>query len=156
MAVLDEINYNGRKARIMNVSQAVGPNWGGHEDVILVKVLLEIVLVNMRWCEPGALSSSHVGTLDDKTKKNIKLFQQKFNDTSKAMNNPQRLSVDGRVSRARGEYSWDRNRPWTIVKLNETASFCVRMHGYKSAADAVAQFYPHLAKILKLESDDVS
>jgi len=155
MAHVEIIENNGEKSRIMNVTEAVGPNWGQEDDVILVKVLLEIVLINMRWVEPGALSSTRSGTLDDLTKKNIKTFQQKFNETAKNLNNSERLTVDGRVSRARGRSSWDKNRPWTITKLNSTASWCVRNHGFSSAADAIVKFYPHLAAILKLDSNDV-
>ena len=155
MPHVEVVEQNGDRSRIMNVTEAVGPSWGMQDDVILVKVLLEIVLINMRRTQSGALSSTKSGTLDDKTKKNIRLFQQKFNDMAKGLYNPERLTVDGRVSRARGQVSWDKNRPWTIAKLNETASLCVRMHGYKSLADAVVKFYPHLAQILKLDPSDV-
>lgn len=151
MAKVEIIEGNNQKWYLMNVTGAVGPQWGMEDDVILVKVLLEIVLTNLRWVQPNELSPTTSGTLDYKTKKNIKSFQQKFNEFAKGFNNPERLVADGRVSRARGSFSWDRNRPWTIVKLNETASWCVRRHGYKSAADAVVKFYPHLAKILKLD-----
>lgn len=155
MAQVEVVEQNGEQVHMMNVTQAVGPTWGQQDDVILVKVLLEIVLINMRWVQPGELSSSVSGTLDDKTKKNIKIFQQKFNEFAKSNRHPERLEVDGRISRARGHASWDKNRPWTIAKLNQTASFCVRMHGYKSAAEAIVQFYPHLAKILKLDRNNV-
>lgn len=152
MAQVDVVEQNGEQLHMMNVTAAVGPDWGMHDDVILVKVLLEIVLINMRWCAPGDLGSTNSGTLDGKTKKNIKLFQSKFNEVAKQLSNPEQLTVDGRVSRARGTASWDKNRPWTIAKLNSTASFCVQQHGYKNAAEAVVQFYPHLAKILKLDA----
>jgi hypothetical protein len=152
MAQIDVLEQGGEQLHMMNVTAGVGPDWGMHDDVILVKVLLEIVLVNMRWCPPGDLSSTQSGTLDDKTKKNIKLFQSKFNEAAQQLGNPERLTVDGRVSRARGTASWDKNRPWTISKLNATASFCVQQHGFKNAADAVVKFYPHLAKILNLNA----
>jgi hypothetical protein len=155
MAHVEIIEQNGDQSRIMNVTEGVGPNWGMKDDVMLVKALLEIVLINMRWVQPGELSSTTSGTLDDKTKKNIKTFQKKFNEMAKGLNNPERLSVDGRVSRARGHFSWDKNCPWTIVKLNATASFCVRRHGFKSAADAIVKFYPHVAEVLNLDSSDV-
>jgi hypothetical protein len=153
MAQVDIVDQNGEKLQMMNVTEAVGPEWGQPDDVILVKVLLEIVLVNMRWCPPGDLSSTHSGTLDAKTKKNIRLFQSKFNEVAKQLGNAERLTVDGRISRARGTASWDRNRPWTISKLNATASFCVQQHGFKNAADAVVKFYPHLAAILNLNAN---
>lgn len=151
MAFVEEIQDNEDRSHIMNVSMAVGPNWGNQDDVMLVKALLEIILINMRWASGSELSSSRSGTFDEKTKKNIKLFQKKFNETATSLSNPERLSVDGRVSRARGQVSWDKNRPWTIVKLNATASYCVKMHGYESAAAAIAQFYPHVAQVLKLD-----
>lgn len=155
MAQVEVVEQNGEQVHMMNVTEAVGPNWGMQDDVILVKVLLEIVLINMKWIQPGDLSSSRSGTLDGKTKKNIKVFQQKFNETATNSNHPERLTVDGRISRARGHASWDRNRPWTIAKLNQLASWCVRMHGFKSAADAVVKFYPHLAQILKIDANNV-
>lgn len=151
MAHVEAIENNGEKSHIMNVSMAVGPHWGQEDDVMLVKALLEIVLINMHWAGGAELSSSRSGTLDAKTKKNIKLFQKNFNQLAASLKNAERLSVDGRVSRARGQVSWDKNRPWTIVKLNATASYCVKMHGYKSAAEAIAQFYPHIAQTLKLD-----
>lgn len=155
MAQIDIIEHNGEEKHLMNVTEAVGPKWGMPDDVMLVKALLEIVLINMRWTDPAALSSTTSGTLDAKTKENIKTFQRKFNEAAKGGNHPEVLTVDGRVSRARGSASWDKNRPWTISKLNEMASFCVRMHGYKSAAEAIAQFYPHVAKVLKLDPGNV-
>src|SRR5688572_20532753 len=117
MAHVEEIEDKGEKVHMMNVSMAVGPNWGNQDDVMLVKALLEIVLINMRWAGGSELSSSRSGTLDQKTVKNIKLFQKKFNEMATSASNPERLTVDGRVSRARGQVSWDKNRPWTIAKL---------------------------------------
>ena len=154
MAHVEEIEQNGEKLAMMNVTAAVGPDWGAPNDVMLVKALLQLVLINMGI--PGdQTSSSHSGTLDPLTKKNIKLFQTRFNEYAKGLGNPERLTVDGRVSRARVHASWDRNRPWTIAKLNSLASFYVRARGYSSAAAAIVQFYPHIAKILKLDASNV-
>ena len=154
MAQIDVINDNTGQSRIMNVTEAVGPNWGLPEDVMLVKALLQIVLINMG--HPASKTSgSQAGTLDQQTKDNIKVFQQKFNQVAKSLGNAEQLTVDGRVSRARGSASWDKNRPWTIAKLNELASFYCRGRGFSSAADAMVKFYPHVAKILKLDPADV-
>lgn len=154
MAYIEVLEENGDQSRIMNVTAGVGPDWGMPEDVMLVKALLQIVLINMGY-PATKLSSSHSGTLDKPTKENIKVFQQKFNTNAKSLGNPERLTVDGRVSRARGHVSWDKNHPWTIVKLNALASWYVRARGFRSAADAIVKFYPHIAKILKLDPADV-
>lgn len=121
---------------------------------MLVKALLTVPL--MAWgYDPHTLALPNSGALDDSTKKNIKIFQQKFNEFAKGLGNPERLTVDGRVSRARGHFSWDKNRPWTIVKLNAVTSWYIRMRGGKSAGEFIANVYPDVAKILKLDTNDV-
>src|SRR5262245_56044350 len=90
------VDKNGEQSRIMNVSEGVGPKWGMPEDVMLVKALLEVPL--LYWgSDPGTLSSPTIGTLDENTKANIKIFQTKFNGFAKGLGNPERLSADGRV-----------------------------------------------------------
>ena len=155
MAHVEKVaELNGEESRIMNVSEGVGPNWGMPDDVMLVKALLETPL--LYWgADPGTLSSPTSGTLDENTKKNVKVFQKKFNQSAKSLGNPERLTEDGRVSRARGQVSWDKNRPWTIVKLNAVTSWYLRMKGGKSAAEMIVVLYPHLADILKLDPSDV-
>jgi len=145
---------NGEKSKILNVTDAVGPSWGIEEDVMLVKTLLEVPLYS--WgVNPGTQHLVMVGTLDEKTKANIKIFQTKFNEYTKGFGSPERLTVDGRVSRARGQVSWDKNRPWTIAKMNAVTSYFVRMQGVKSVAQYVLMRNPYLAGIMDLDWGDV-
>ena len=141
-------------SRIMNVTEAVGPKWGMPDDVMLVKALLATALPEYG-VPPSNCSSPSSGTLDSQTLRNIKLFQENVNTVNTAFKSPQRLSVDGRVSRARGHFSWDKNHPWTIAYLNYSASLTARKYGWKSFADMVVELYPHLADILKLDPADV-
>jgi hypothetical protein len=150
MANVDVVENNGEKLYLMNVTEAVGPNYGLSDDVVLVKALLNIVL-SMNAYPADKLPDPNSGTLDKKTKDGIKAWQQRFNQLCESNGNPNRLSVDGRVSRARGKFSWDKNRPWTIVTLNSFAGEYCRLYGYKNAADFIAATYPHLAGILKLD-----
>jgi hypothetical protein len=150
MASVDVIDANGERLNLMNVTQGVGPHYGTEDDVMLVKALLSVVLG--AWGHPDStLPEATSGTLDEQTKKNIKIYRQKFNDNCKTGKLAARLTVDGRVSRARGYYSWDRNHPWTICTLNTEAGLCARMNGFKNAAHLVITAYPHLAKILKID-----
>lgn len=145
---------NGDKARIMNVTEAVGPKWGMPDDVVLVKALLATVLPEFG-VPASNCSSPTSGTLDSQTLRNIKLYQESVNSVNQAFKSSQRLAVDGRVSRARGNFSYDKNHPWTISYLNYNASLTAQKYGWSSFAALVVEIYPNLAEILKLDANDV-
>lgn len=150
MALVETVENNGEKFHLMNVSEGVGPTYGQNDDVMLVKALLKIVL-SMNGYSHERLPEPTSGTFDPLTKENIRLWQKRFNQFNESGGSSSRLTVDGRVSRARGKFSWGTNRPWTIVTLNWFAGIYVRMYGFKSAAHAISTMYPHLAAILKID-----
>lgn len=139
---------DGTEIVLLNVSNAVGPHHGAVDDVILVKALLKIALE--WWNLEETFPEPSSGTLDAQTKENIKRFQAKFNSFAKTYGSPKRLTVDGRVSHARGIFSWDENHPWTIVMLNEIVDSSATLKGYESGPQMVVSLFPHLAGILKL------
>jgi hypothetical protein len=151
MAQVDIIKVDGQDMYLMNVTQPVGPNYGGPEDVMLVKALLEGAFDFWGWRSYIIVSPPTSGTFDKTTQDNIKIYQKKFNEWMTSSGNQSRLTVDGRVSRARGQYSWDKSHPWTITTLNTIVGIHARNWGLNSAADHLVSAYPHLAQILKID-----
>ncbi len=150
MAQVDVIKVDSQDMYLMNVTAGVGPNWGMPDDVRLVKALL--IHSFIFWGLPtDNLSNPTAGTLDKNTQENIRTYQKYFNEWAKSSVNPTRLTSDGRVSRARGQTSWDKNRPWTIVTMNVVVGLSARLNGLKSAAELVIESNPELAEILKID-----
>lgn len=150
MASIDDIDLNGQKIQLMNVSQPVGPFNGLSDDVMLVKALLNVALGDLG-VDDSELPLPTAGTLDAATKKNIKLFQRTINELNQSISNPERLSVDGRVSRARGRFSFDRNRPWTISVLNTHVKLAAERRGFRSALEMVTKVFPLLPRVLDVD-----
>lgn len=136
---------------ILNVTTAVGPDWGNESDVMLVKIFLDVILTDSDWGSgTGYTPSPIVGTFDTTTKNNIKSFQTKFNEIAVQKNSSVRLTADGRVSRARA-YEWAANRPWAIITMNFFVHQIVKNKKmFKSPADYIYWNYTDFARLLNL------
>lgn len=147
MAKVETLDVSGGKMEILNVSQPVGPFRGELDDVIAVKGLLFIALGDLG-VDESRLVRPFAGTLDEMTKANIKLFQQKINELNKSIRNPERLTVDGRISRARGRFSFDRNRPWTIAVLNVHVKLAAERRGFSSMMRFLTSIFPDFSDFI--------
>jgi|GEM_PF-4459201 len=152
MASVDIVEDNGEKFFLMNVTERVGRfnSLNKGDDAQLVKALLVYALGSLGH-PPARLPAPTTGTLDEQTKSNILIYQQKMNNLAKSQKKPARLQENGIVSHARGKYRWDTNRFWTIVALNIHVGEIGRALGFKGAAHLIIKTFPYMAGVLKID-----
>jgi len=120
--LLAPLETNAELPVFFNVNGVVGasPAENRREDVLLVQFLFKMVAdrppVNMIPEHRAIMRAVNVtGTCDSATIEAIKLVQ-----TKKKAVNPG-IIIDGRVSSAKGGYSYSGNAAWTIAIINDLA-----------------------------------
>jgi hypothetical protein len=138
---------------ILNVSRSVGKGgFNDPEDVIVVKAFIWYIGQYDGFDSMVRIPYPAFGNVDD-VGELIHAFQKWRNFADyQCRGSINRLTVDGRVSRANGRYVWGTNHPWAIFHMNYAALRIAHEQNENSGIEAIAKKLPHLAYLFDVNA----